>query len=163
MSIGQTFLPEFDQEMAGTRRVLERVPGDKGEWKPHPKSFPLGHLAQLVSWMPGWIAYTLRQPALDLAKAGGYSQEATETLLRAFDANVKEGREALVSTPDAAWAETWKLTRGDMVLWSAPRTVVVRNHINHLIHHRAQLGVYLRLNDLPVPSLYGPTADERVF
>lgn len=83
--------------------------------------------------------------------------------MRAFDANVQAGREALISTPDGAWTEPWALTRGDVVLWSAPRTVIVRNHINHLIHHRAQLGMYLRLNDIPVPSLYGPSADERVF
>ena len=162
MSIGQSFLPEFDQEMAGTRRVLERVPTDKGQWKPHPKSFPMGHLALLVAWMPGWIAQTLNHTALDLAKAGGYTFEATETLLKTFDDNVRAARHALASTPDAAWPETWSLTQGDTVLWSAPRIVVVRNHINHLVHHRAQLSVYLRLNDVPVPSLYGPTADERV-
>ena len=163
MSIGLSLLPEFEQEMAGTRRVLKRVPSDKGQWKPHHKSFALGHLAQLVSWMPGWIANALRESSLDLAKAGGYSFESTETLLRGFDANVQAARDALRSTPDAEWTKAWELKRGDLVLWSAPRTVIVRNHINHLIHHRAQLGVYLRLNDLPVPSLYGPSADERVF
>ena len=163
MSIGLSLLPEFEQEMAGTRRVLERVPSDKGQWKPHHKSFTLGHLAQLVSWMPGWIANALRESSLDLAKAGGYSFESTETLLHGFDANVQAARDALRSTPDAEWTKAWELKRGDLVLWSAPRTVIVRNHINHLIHHRAQLGVYLRLNDLPVPSLYGPSADERVF
>jgi uncharacterized damage-inducible protein DinB len=163
MTIGQALTPEFDQEMAGTRKTLERVPGDKGQWRPHPRSFPLGHLAQLVSWMPSWITYTLRQPELDLAKAGGYSYETTETLLREFDAGVRSAREALGSTPDAAWRETWNLKRGDAVLWSAPRSVVVRNHINHLVHHRAQLTVYLRLLDVPVPALYGPSADERPF
>lgn len=163
MAIGEAFLPEFDQEMAGTRKVLERVPGDKGQWKPHPKSFPLGHLAQLVSWMPGWITNTLTQPKLDLGKAGGYSFEATETLVKQFDENVRSAREALAKTPDPAWQETWSLTHGDAVLWSAPRIVIIRNHINHLIHHRAQLGVYLRLLDLPVPALYGPSADERPF
>lgn len=163
MSIGQELLPEFEQEMSGTRKVLERVPSDKGQWKPHSKSFSLGHLAQLVSWMPGWIASTLREPSLDLAKAGGYSYETTETLLRGFDANVQAARDALRSAPDAAWKESWALKRGDMVLWSAPRSVVVRNHISHLVHHRAQLGVYLRLNDVPLPSLYGPSADERTF
>ena len=163
MRIGESFLTEFDAEMAGTRRVLERVPGDKGPWKPHPKSFPLGHLAQLVAWMPGWIATTLREPALDLMRAGGYSFEKTETLLELFDGNVRAAREALVQTADAEWPKTWTLKRGDAVLWSAPRTEVIRNHINHLVHHRAQLGVYLRLLDLPVPSLYGPSADERPF
>ena len=163
MSIGQALLPEFDQEMAGTRKVLERVPGDRGQWKPHPRSFSLGHLAQLVSWMPGWIATPLREPLLDLATAGGYSYETTETLLRGFDKAARAAREALTATPDAAWSQTWSLKHGDAVLWSAPRTVVVRNHINHLVHHRAQLTVYLRLNDVPVPALYGPSADERTF
>jgi uncharacterized damage-inducible protein DinB len=163
MSIGETFLPEFDQEMSGTRKVLERVPADKGQWRPHPKSFPMGHLAQLVSWMPGWIAHTLQHSRLDLLTAGSYTFETTDVLLKAFDANVKAAREALASTPDPAWSESWELTRGELVLWKAPRTVVVRNHINHTIHHRAQLGVYLRLNEIPLPALYGPSADERVF
>ena len=163
MPLGEAMLPEFDQEMAITRRVLERVPSEKGAWKPHPKSFALGHLAQLVSWMPGWITQTLREPSLDLAKGGGYSMETTETLLRGFDANVASARAALQQTPDAAWAETWSLMHGNQKLWSAPRAVVVRNHVNHLIHHRAQLTVYLRLNDVPVPATYGPSADERTF
>jgi uncharacterized damage-inducible protein DinB len=163
MSLGEALLPEFDQEMAITRRVLERVPTDKGAWKPHPKSFALGHLAQLVSWMPGWVANTLREPGLDLGKASGYSLEPTETLLQGFDANVAAARVALQQTPDNAWAQTWSLTRDGQTLWSAPRSVVVRNHLNHLIHHRAQLTVYLRLNDVPVPATYGPSADERTF
>jgi uncharacterized damage-inducible protein DinB len=163
MPIGAALLPEFDQEMATTRRVLERVPDDKAQWKPHPRSFPLGHLAQLVSWMPGWIGNTLREPLLDLEKAAGYSFEKTETLLAAFDANVQASRAALVETADEAWAQSWSLTRGGQVLWSAPRPVVVRNHMNHLIHHRAQLTVYFRLIDVPVPATYGPSADERTF
>ena len=163
MPPGEALLPEFDQEMAITRRVLERVPSEKGSWKPHPKSFAMGHLAQLVSWMPGWIANTLREPALDLGKAAGYSFETTETLLRGFDANVAAARAALRETPEQAWAATWSLTRAGQTLWSAPRGVVVRNHLNHLIHHRAQLTVYLRLNDVPVPATYGPSADERTF
>lgn len=163
MTIAASMLPEFEQEMKTTRRVLERVPTDKGQWKPHPKSFPLGHLAQLVSWMPGWIASTLREDSLDLATAGGYSFEATETLLRGLDENVKSARQALTETPDAAWSAPWSLKHGPRTLFSAPRGVVVRQHISHLIHHRAQLGVYLRLLDVPVPSMYGPTADERTF
>lgn len=163
MPRGEALLTEFDQEMALTRRVLERVPGDQGTWKPHPKSFALGHLAQLVSSMPGWIASTLREPALDLSESAGYSFEKTDTLLAGFDANVAAARAALGETPDATWAATWSLTRGGQTLWSAPRTVVIRNHINHLIHHRGQLTVYLRLLDVAVPATYGPSADERTF
>lgn len=162
MSYGPSLLPEFDQEMATTRRLLERVPGEKGPWKPHPKSFSLGHLAQLVSWMPGWIANTLREPALDLLAVPGYSLESTETLLKAFDQNVRDARAALEASKDADFEVPWSLKRGDMVLFSAPRATVVRTHINHLIHHRGQLSVYLRLIDVPVPSIYGPSADERM-
>ena len=163
MSLGDAYLPDFEQEMAATRRTLERVPGDKGAWKPHAKSFAFGHLAQLVSWMPAWIAKTLLEPTLDLGRTSGYSLEPTGTLLRGFDDNVETARTALRETPDSAWGMTWTLTRGGQTLWSAPRSVVVRNHLNHLIHHRAQLTVYLRLNDIPVPALYGPSADEQPF
>ncbi len=160
MSLAQTLLPEFDQEMATTRRLLERVPGDKAQWKPHPKSFALGHLAQLVSWMPGWISQTLRQNELDLGKATGYSFEKTETLIATFDRNVREAREAITAAQDADLAVPWSLKHGDRVLFTSPRGVVVRTHVNHLIHHRGQLTVYLRLLDVPLPSIYGPTADE---
>lgn len=160
MTIARTLLPDFDQEMATTRRLLERVPSKKGQWKPHVKSFPLGHLAQLVSWMPGWITNALRETELDLAKAGGYSFETTATLLAGFDRNVHEAREAITSSQDADYAVQWSLRHGDRVFFSAPRSVVVRTHINHLIHHRGQLSVYLRLVDVPIPSIYGPTADE---
>ena len=161
MSIGQSLLPEFDQEMASTRRLLERVPADKGQWKPHPKSFPLGHLAQLVSMMPGWVTTTVRGVDIDLAKASGYSFEKTDTLLAQFDTHVREAREALAAAKDADLGITWSLKRGEQVLFAAPRGAVVRSHINHLIHHRGQLTVYLRLLDVPLPSIYGPTADER--
>ena len=154
---------EFDQEMGPTRRVLERVPSDKAQWKPHPKSFPLGHLAQLVSWMPGWLTNTLRETELNLAGVVGYSFEPTEKLLAEFDKNVREAQEAFKVAKDSEMDVTWALKRGDMVLFSAPRGAVLRNHLNHLIHHRAQLGVYLRLIDVPVPSMYGPTADERAM
>jgi len=160
MTIAQTLLPEFDQEMATTRRLLERVPTEKGPWKPHPKSFALGHLAQLVAWMPGWIANTLRETTLDLATAPKYSFETTETLLKMFDDNVRASREALLASKDVEYAVTWSLKHGNRVLFAAPRGTVVRTHINHLIHHRGQLSVYLRLNDVPLPPIYGPTADE---
>jgi uncharacterized damage-inducible protein DinB len=163
MSIAETLLPEFEQEMASTRRLLERVPSDKGSWKPHPKSFALGHLAQLVSWMPGWIGSTLRQTELNLATAPGYSYETTEKLLAIFDQGVRETRDALKAARDADFAVMWSMKHGDRVLFSAPRAVVVRNHISHLVHHRGQLTVYLRLVDVPIPSIYGPTADEKAW
>ena len=164
MSIGTEYLREFDDEMKTTRKVLERVPGEKADWKPHAKSFSMAHLAQLVSRKPGWIANTLRYPSLDLGpRESYYSNETTAALLADFDKNVAQAREALNAAPDSAWKEEWQLKRGEQVFWTAPRSVVVRTHINHLVHHRAQLGVYLRLNDIPVPPCYGPTADERGF
>ena len=162
MSIADTLLPEFDQEMATTRRLLERVPADKGQWKPHPKSFALGHLAQLVATMPGWVTRTVRDTAINLATSPGYSFEQTETLLGLFDKHVREARDAIAAAKDADYGVTWELKQGDRVLWSTPRGAAVRSHINHLIHHRGQLTVYLRLIDVPLPSIYGPTADERM-
>lgn len=161
MSIHAIPLAEFDQEMNTTRRLLERVPDGKGEWKPHPKSFPLAHLAQLVAWMPGWITQTLREPFIDLAAGTGYSMEDTATLLGEFDRNVKSAREALASVTDAALDEPWSLRMGEKVLFTTPRGPTARQHLNHLIHHRGQLSVYLRELDVPIPSIYGPTADER--
>jgi uncharacterized damage-inducible protein DinB len=160
MSISETLLPEFDREMAVTRRVLERVPGEQAEWKPHAKSFALGHLAQLVSWMPGWITTTLRETSLDLSGAAGYSFEPTEVLLAEFDRNVAEARAAIEQATDDDYAVPWSLRRGDQVFFTAPRGPTVRTHISHLVHHRGQLTVYLRLLDVPVPSIYGPSADE---
>ena len=163
MSMSDTLLPEFDQEMAITRRVLERVPGDKGEWKPHVKSFALGHLAQLVSNMPGWITQAVKETSLNLGGFSGYSYEKTETLLENFDKNVREAREAIAAAKDADYAVSWSLKMGDRVLFTMPRGAVVRQTISHLAHHRGQLTVYLRMLDVPIPSIYGPTADENTF
>jgi uncharacterized damage-inducible protein DinB len=163
MSLSQMFLPEFDQEMQTTRRVLERVPGDRGTWKPHERSFSVAHLAQLVSWMPGWITNALTQTQLDLARAGGYSNQKTEELLGQFDRHVTEARAALAAATDADFQVPWSLVMGERVLFTLPRAAIIRQNINHLVHHRGQLTVYLRLLDIPVPSIYGPTADEKTF
>jgi uncharacterized damage-inducible protein DinB len=160
MAIADRLLPEFEQEMTVTRRVIERVPDDTPDWKPHPKSFSLAHLAQLVSWMPGWIAQTLTETSLDLTKGGGYSVEKTETLLAMFDENVRAARAAIKKSKDEDYDVKWSLRMGDKVLFTQPRGDVVRQHISHLSHHRGQLTVYLRMLDVPVPSIYGPTADE---
>ena len=162
MPIADTILPEFDQEMATTRRVIERVPTEKGTWKPHPKSFSLGHLTQLVASMPGWLTNAVSETSLDLAGYPGYSYEKTEDLLKTFDKHVGEARKAIASAKDPDFQVPWSLKRGDQVFFSAPRAVIVRQTINHLVHHRGQLTVYLRLIDVPVPSIYGPTADEKM-
>jgi uncharacterized damage-inducible protein DinB len=161
MSISDKILPEFENEMKITRRLLERVPSDKATWKPHEKSFSLGHLAQLVSWMPGWIVNILHETELNLGGAVPYSNEKTETLLAGFDKNVAEAAAAIKAAKDEDYAVLWSLKGGDRVFMTQPREDVVRNTINHLIHHRGQLTVYLRLVDVPLPSIYGPTADEK--
>ena len=167
MRIADSLLPEFDQEMASTRKALERVPSDKGAWKPHPKSFPLGHLAQLIARLPGWVVSTLKQTELDLNPPGGggdagYSLQPTDALLRLFDENVKKARAALAEASDEDMAVPWSLKSGGATLLTQPRSVVLRQQVlNHLFHHRGQLTVYLRLLDVPVPSIYGPSADEK--
>jgi len=161
MAIPAIPLQEFDTEMATTRRLLERVPDDKGKWKPHEKSFPLAHLAQLLSGVPGWIAQTLTQTELSLGDGPGYAFQPTASLLKAFDDNVSSAREALEKTTGNALDVVWSLKVGGQVVFGGPRHEVVRNHLSHLVHHRGQLSVYLRLIDVPVPSMYGPTADEQ--
>jgi uncharacterized damage-inducible protein DinB len=160
-NISQSLLSELDVELPTTRRLLERVPSDKGAWKPHEKSFSLGHLAQLVARMPGWLTFTMRQTVLDVRSGQGYTLEKTETLLAEFDRNVKEAREVLAGASDADFMVPWTLRAGDRVLFTLPRLAVTRQNINHLIHHRGQLSVYLRIVDVPLPSIYGPTADEK--
>ena len=160
MSIARTLLPEFDQEMTTTRRVLERVPDVNPGWKPHPKSFSVAHLAQLIAWMPGWIGHTLTTTERDLAGGDGYGNKATAALLEMFDENVRTSRASIAAAKDADFDVPWSLKMKGNVLFTLPRRVVVRQHISHLSHHRGQMTVYLRLLDVPVPSIYGPTADE---
>ena len=161
--MAQTAIPlkDFEEEMKTTRRVLERVPSDKATWKPHEKSFAMGHLAQLVSIMPGWFVNVLTEPALDLAASGAkYTFEKTESLLGIFDKGVTDARKCLTSVTGSALDEPWSLKMGPKVLMTAPRGEVARQTLRHLVHHRGQMTVYLRLLDVKVPSIYGPTADE---
>jgi len=162
MRFSESYLSEFENEMKNTRRMIERVPAEKGEWKPHQKSFALGHLAQLVAWIPGWIANTAGHASLDIAAAPRYSFEKTETLLAMFDENVRQGKAAIAKLTDKDLDARWELKRGDMVLFGTTREAALRQHMSHLAHHRGQLSVYLRLLDVPVPPVYGPTADEKV-
>ncbi len=159
-TIAESFLAELDVEMPVTRRLLERVPDDKVTWKPHPKSFSMGHLAQLIARMPGWMAMTMTSTSLDLAQDPHYTDEKTATLVAEFDQNVRKAREALERASDQDFMVPWSLKHGDRVLMTLPRVAVMRQTINHLVHHRGQLSVYLRLVDVPLPSIYGPTADQ---
>jgi uncharacterized damage-inducible protein DinB len=167
MRIADLLLPEFDNEMAVTRRVLERVPDDRGEWKPHPKSFPMAHLAQLVARLPGWVPMVMDQTELDIApkdgpKYPGYTIEKTATLLAELEKSAKAGRASLARASDEDFQVPWSFKRAGQVMFTQPRYHALRSTVlNHLVHHRAQLGVYLRLVDQKVPQMYGPTADER--
>ncbi|HSU16107.1 DinB family protein [Longimicrobium sp.] len=166
MTIAELLLPELDQELATTRRVLERVPDGRGEWKPHPKSFPMAHLAQLVARLPSWTTMMMSRTEIDIApvdgpKFPGYTIETTATLLAEFDRNAAAAREAIANAADDDFQVPWTLKRGGAVLQTQSRYQMLRSVVlNHLVHHRAQLGVYLRLVDVPVPEMYGPTADE---
>ncbi len=166
MKINEMLLPEFDQEMATTRRTLERFPEGKSDWKPHEKSMPLGRLAGHLAELPSLGAVALRQDSIDFAPPGAppmkpFIATSREALLETFDKNIANARAALAEATDEQMMKPWSLLRGGKTLLTMPRTAVVRSFVmNHMIHHRAQLGVYLRLNDLPVPSVYGPSADE---
>jgi uncharacterized damage-inducible protein DinB len=165
MTISEMFLPEFDQEMASTRKLLERVPEGNWDYKPHPKSMPLGRLAAHVAELPFWAKHTLSVESLDI-KPGEqpFTIASKRELLEAFDKNVVEAREALKKATDADMAKTWTLSFAGKPVFSMPRSAVLRGSVmNHLIHHRAQLGVYLRLNDIAIPGMYGPSADEAKF
>jgi uncharacterized damage-inducible protein DinB len=162
MSMVDALLPEFDHEMTTTRKVLERVPEDKIDWKPHPKSYSLGELAQHVATNPLWGLMTLTQSELDL---GGFTrppQVRTRTeLLAMFDRHVAETRAALVGKTDGELLVPWTLKNNRHTVFSMPKASVWRSFVlSHGIHHRGQLSVYLRLQNVPIPSMYGPSADE---
>ena len=161
MTIGQEFLKEVEGEFATSRRLIERVPSDRGQWKPHPKSSPLGHLTQFVCVLPEIMSDIVHGIDLDLAAGPGYTFETTETLLRTFDASVAKLRATLSAAKDADFQGEWQVRNGDQVYDTSARRDALRNTINHFVHHRGQLTVYLRLLDVPIPQLYGPTADER--
>ena len=169
MSISKSMLPEFDHEMANTRKTLERVPEDKFAWKPHQKSMSLGDLATHLANIPSWTPQTFDRDELDIQPEGAepYREEpanSTSELLERFDKNVAAGRAALEAAGDEAWQGKWSLLMTGKILFTLPRTAVMRGFVmSHMIHHRAQLGVYLRLLDVPVPSIYGPSADEGGF
>jgi len=166
MTISESLLPEYDQETASTRRLLERVPDGRLSWSPHPKSMPLGALATHLANLPQWTVYTLERTSLDVAPPGEKPMRAEPVTsgreaLAKFDQNVAAGRKAIEKATDADWAVSWSLLAAGQEIFTIPRLAAVRSFVlNHLIHHRAQLGVYLRLNDVPLPQIYGPTADE---
>lgn len=166
MAISEALLPEFDHEMANARRTLERVPDEKFDWKPHPKSMSLGQLAAHIALLTSWGKVTLDTPNFDVNPPGGQrfqppALKSRAEILAFFDKSVPETRAAIAAASDEALLKPWSLLNGGKEIFTLPRAAALRSMVlNHLIHHRAQLGVYLRMNDLPVPAIYGPSADE---
>jgi uncharacterized damage-inducible protein DinB len=166
LKLSELLLPEFDQEMKSTRNTLERIPDGRFDWKPHDKSMPLGRLAGHLAELPSWIIMSIRQDTLDLAPAGApalqpFFAKSRQEVLTTFDKNTSDARSAMAEASDEHLMKQWSLLRNGQTLMTLPRLAVIRNWvINHTIHHRAQLGVYLRLNNIAVPSIYGPSADE---
>ena len=162
MPLSDALLPEFDHEIAITRKLLERVPDDRLAWKPHAKSMSLGGLATHLTNIPWWGEVTLARTEFDTAGVDRQSEATSRhQLLDTFDRNATTTRALLAGKTDAELMAPWALKRGDQTIFSLPKAAVWRSFVmSHMVHHRAQLGVYLRLLDIPVPSMYGPSADE---
>jgi uncharacterized damage-inducible protein DinB len=169
MALSEALLPEFDHEMANTRKSLERLPEDKFDWKPHPKSMSMRQLVVHLATIPGWGPEIINKESLDVAPVGAPPYKPPEVksrqeLLELFDSSAVKAREALQGAGDSLLLGKWTLLMGGKTIFSMPRIAVIRGMVmNHIIHHRAQFGVYLRLNDVPVPAIYGPSADEQSF
>lgn len=167
MKITELLLAELDREAVGIRKTLERVPEGKNDWKPHPKSMPMGYLATLVAAIPGWLEMMVNMDELDINPPGGpkYRSQEWKTrreLLEQFESSLQKGRKVLQNTTDDHLLNTkWRMLSGGKVVSESTRYQAVRDGIlNHIAHHRGQLTVYLRLNDASVPAIYGPSADE---
>jgi len=169
MKLTDLILEQIDREADLTRRTLERVPSGKNDWKPHPKSMPLGMLAHMVATIPAWISMTVKQDELDVksgsASGNGASRnlDSAEALVKAHDKAVTEAREAMSKTTDKELQTSWRLLEGGKVVMEKPRYAFIMENLKHLAHHRGQLTVYLRMNDAPVPAIYGPSADDHRF
>ena len=166
MAIKDALLPEFDHEMATTRRLLERLPEAEFAWKPHDRSMALGQLAGHIANLPQWCSATLASTVFDLdalpADARPQLPASRAAVLEEFDGKVAAARGQLTSTTDAEFMTPWTLKKGGQEVFTLPRISAIRSFVmNHLIHHRGQLSVYLRMKDVPLPSIYGPTADEQ--
>jgi uncharacterized damage-inducible protein DinB len=162
MKLADAFIFELKHEAHTTRKVLERIPEEKFDWKPHEKSMTMGRLATHVAELIGWVDYVFASSELDLSKSyKPFEPKTNSELLEFFDKNFQTALKALEKASDEEMLENWSLKRDSVVLLSMPRVQVLRGLVfNHFIHHRGQLSVYLRLNNLPVPSIYGPSADE---
>ncbi len=166
MRINASLLPEFDHEMTTTRKTLERVPDDKLDWKPHEKSMTMGSLATHLSNIPTWAMHAINGDSFDMAPKDGppprvQPANSRHEVLERFDESVRAARAAIEGASDENLMGSWSLLSGGHTVLTLPRIAVLRSFVmSHMIHHRGQLSVYLRLNDIPVPSIYGPSADE---
>src|SRR5260221_5147385 len=166
MKLTSVILEQLDREAEVTRRALERVPDGKSDWKPHPKSMPLGQLAHMVATMPSWIAMIVKQDEIDIKPPEGGSNgpsrnlDSPEALVQALTKAVTDAREAVSETTDKNLQTPWRLLEGGKVAMENPRYSFIMDNFNHLAHHRGQLTVYLRMNDAQVPAIYGPSADD---
>lgn len=166
MKLGEALLPEFDYEMADTRKLIERIPERALGWKPHEKSMSMIGLATHLANLLTWASLTIDQESYDMAPAGSGPRRveaatSVKEALSRFDANAAKARAAIANATDERLLSPWSLYAGGVKLVTMPRTAVLRRFVlSHVIHHRAQLGVYLRINDVPLPPIYGPTADE---
>jgi uncharacterized damage-inducible protein DinB len=162
-TLGKMFLNELEAESTACRKCLERIPESLFGWKPHEKSMPLGYLSLLVAEIPLWIRQMVETSEIDFAKFDHFKAKTTAELVHHFDENLEKARNALSHVSDEALEEPFHLKNNGQVLMTVPKKDNIGPTINHLVHHRGQLTVYMRLNNLPVPSIYGPSADERAF
>ncbi len=163
MNLAEALIAEFDHEATATRRTLERIPPDALDWRPHPKSMTMRALASHIAEMPVWTKTTMETSELDFAQVEykPFSGDSVEAVVARYEESVKTAIGALQGRPDSDFMVPWTLRKGDHVMFTLPKVAVLRSMIlNHQVHHRAQLGLYLRLNDIPVPGIYGPSADE---
>ena len=166
MALIDALLPEFDREMGLTRRLLERLPDGQFTWKPHEKSMTLGRLAEHLAELPGWAKVAIMDAGIEMTteRPPDYVRPATrDAVLAQFDKYLKEGRAHVAGKTDGEFQAPWTLRAGGKEVFTMPKIAVMRNFVmNHIIHHRGQMTVYLRLNDVPLPSIYGPSADEQM-
>ena len=163
ISFGAEFLKELESEIPASRKCLERIPEDLFGWKPHEKSMQMGYLALLVAEIPKWISTMIEDSEIDFATFKHFQPKTTKELVDHFDENIKNAKRALQNVSNEELAKDFSLKNQGHVLFSSPKKDNVGSSINHWVHHRGQLTVYMRLNDIPVPSIYGPSADDKTF
>ena len=163
ISFSEAFINELEAEIPATSKCLERIPESLFDWKPHPRSMPMGYLALLVAEIPLWIASMIEESEIDFVTFNHFKPSTTNELVAHFEDNVKKAKESLKNVVEGSLAETFFLKSNGQVVFSSTKKANIESTINHLVHHRGQLTVYMRLNDLAVPSIYGPSADERGF